>query len=334
MSASGVIGTFQGIRSPGTAYVLLHHYMGEIDGVLRAWGIPRGGTGAISNSIADAARSLGAEIRTEAPVAQLLTRGDEVTGVILESGEEVTGRVTLSSLDPRQTFDRLTPAGRARLVVPRGGRALPVPRFEREGEPGAGRAARVHLPPRRRRPPSRRDQLQSRASTTWSGPTTTRSRTVQPEAVHRHGHPDAGRSLDGAAGQARHELLRPVRALPPGRRRRVGRRAPRRVRPDGRRHHRRAGAEHPRPDPRRAGTHASRHRGAVRALRGEHLPGRALARAAVLQPAGARVGALPDAAAEPLDVRLGDAPRRRDHGRVRKARRSPGPPFASRRKAA
>jgi len=82
MSASGVIGTFQGIRSPGTAYVLLHHYMGEIDGVLRAWGIPRGGTGAISNSIADAARSLGAEIRTEAPVAQLLTRGDEVTGVI------------------------------------------------------------------------------------------------------------------------------------------------------------------------------------------------------------------------------------------------------------
>ena len=111
MSASGIIGTFQGIRSPGTAYVLLHHYMGEIDGVLRAWGIPRGGTGAVSNSIADAARSLGAEIRTEAPVAKLLTRGDEVTGVILESGEEVTGRVTLSSLDPHQTFDRLTPPG-------------------------------------------------------------------------------------------------------------------------------------------------------------------------------------------------------------------------------
>src|SRR6201985_1366235 len=65
MSASGIIGTFLGIRSPGTAYVLLHHYMGEMDGVLRAWGIPRGGTGAVSNSIADAARSLGAEIRTE-----------------------------------------------------------------------------------------------------------------------------------------------------------------------------------------------------------------------------------------------------------------------------
>src|SRR5690242_6976838 len=107
MAASGIIGTFQGIRSPGTAYVLLHHYMGEIDGVLRAWGIPRGGTGAVSESIADAARALGAEIRTETAVEGLLTRGDEVTGVVTSAGEELTARVTLSSLDPRQTFVRL-----------------------------------------------------------------------------------------------------------------------------------------------------------------------------------------------------------------------------------
>src|SRR5438034_4128263 len=76
MSASGIIGTFQGIRSPGTAYVLLHHYMGEIDGVLRAWGIPRGGTGGVSEAIAYAARSFGAEIRTETPVEHILTRGE------------------------------------------------------------------------------------------------------------------------------------------------------------------------------------------------------------------------------------------------------------------
>ena len=57
MSASGIIGTFQGPRSPGTAYVLLHHYMGEIDGAFRAWGIPRGGTGGISDAIARAPRS-------------------------------------------------------------------------------------------------------------------------------------------------------------------------------------------------------------------------------------------------------------------------------------
>ena len=74
MSASGIIGTFLGVRSPGTAYVLLHHYMGEIDGAFRSWGFSRGGTGAISNAIADAAREAGVEIRTEAPVAQILSR--------------------------------------------------------------------------------------------------------------------------------------------------------------------------------------------------------------------------------------------------------------------
>src|SRR5665811_2027066 len=72
MSASGIIGTFLGVRSPGTAYVLLHHYMGEIDGAFRAWGFARGGTGAISNSIADAAREAGVEIRTEAPIARII----------------------------------------------------------------------------------------------------------------------------------------------------------------------------------------------------------------------------------------------------------------------
>ena len=111
ISASGVIGTFQGVRSPGTAYVLLHHYMGEIDGVLRAWGIPRGGTGAVSEAIASAARSLGVEIRTETPVERLLARGDEVAGVVTSSGEEVRARATLSSLDPHQTFVRLVPPG-------------------------------------------------------------------------------------------------------------------------------------------------------------------------------------------------------------------------------
>jgi phytoene dehydrogenase-like protein len=55
MSASGIIGTFLGVRSPGTAYVLLHHYMGEIDGAFRSWGFARGGTGAISMAIAGAA---------------------------------------------------------------------------------------------------------------------------------------------------------------------------------------------------------------------------------------------------------------------------------------
>jgi len=110
MSASGIIGTYLGVRSPGTAYVLLHHYMGEIDGAFRAWGIPKGGTGGISLAIASAARSLGATIRTEAPVVRILTRDGRATGVVLESGEEIAAGAVLASTDVKRTFiDLLEP---------------------------------------------------------------------------------------------------------------------------------------------------------------------------------------------------------------------------------
>jgi phytoene dehydrogenase-like protein len=104
MSASGIIGTYQGVRSPGTAYVLLHHYMGEIDGAFRAWGIPKGGTGGVSNAIGNAARALGAEIRTDARVEQIRVRGGKADGVVLEGGEEIEATDVLSSLDSRRTF--------------------------------------------------------------------------------------------------------------------------------------------------------------------------------------------------------------------------------------
>ncbi len=104
MSASVIIGTFLGVRSPGTAYVLLHHYMGEIDGAFRSWGFARGGTGAISNAIADAAREAGVEIRTEAPIAKILVKGNRAHGVVLQNGDEILGDVISSSVDPRLTF--------------------------------------------------------------------------------------------------------------------------------------------------------------------------------------------------------------------------------------
>ncbi|MFN2590979.1 MAG: phytoene desaturase family protein [Actinomycetota bacterium] len=104
MAASGIIGTFQGVRSPGTAYVLLHHYMGEIDGAFRAWGIPKGGTGGVSEAIASAARSFGAEIRCEASVARIEVRNGRAAGVVLETGEEIEAPVVLSSADARRTF--------------------------------------------------------------------------------------------------------------------------------------------------------------------------------------------------------------------------------------
>jgi phytoene dehydrogenase-like protein len=111
MSASGIIGTFLGVRSPGTAYVLLHHYMGEIDGAFRSWGLSRGGTGAISASIAGAARLAGVEIQTQAPVAGITIRDNVARGVVLENGDEIAAKVVASSLDPRQTFVRFIDRG-------------------------------------------------------------------------------------------------------------------------------------------------------------------------------------------------------------------------------
>jgi phytoene dehydrogenase-like protein len=107
MSASGIIGTFLGVRSPGTAYVLLHHYMGEIDGAFRSWGLSRGGTGAISDAIADAAREAGAEIRTETPIAKIILKHGRAKGVVLENGDEIYADVISSSVDPRLTFMKM-----------------------------------------------------------------------------------------------------------------------------------------------------------------------------------------------------------------------------------
>ena len=107
LAASGIIGTFLGIRSPGTAYVLLHHYMGEIDGHFRSWGLPRGGTGAVSMAIAGAATAAGVTLRTSSPVARVVVENGTATGVVLESGEEIRARAVASSADLRVTFARL-----------------------------------------------------------------------------------------------------------------------------------------------------------------------------------------------------------------------------------
>jgi phytoene dehydrogenase-like protein len=103
MSASGIIGTFMGPRSPGTAYVLLHHYMGELDGAFRSWGFARGGMGAISRVIADAARHHGAEIRTAAAVDRILVKNGRAYGVV-SGGEEYHAGVIVSGVDPKRTF--------------------------------------------------------------------------------------------------------------------------------------------------------------------------------------------------------------------------------------
>ena len=103
-AASGIIGTFLGPRSPGTAYVLLHHYMGEIDGAFRAWGFAKGGSGGVSGAIASSAIALGAEIRVNASVSQVIVKSGRAAGVALENGDELYSKVVLSAADPKRTF--------------------------------------------------------------------------------------------------------------------------------------------------------------------------------------------------------------------------------------
>ncbi|HEX9445789.1 MAG TPA: NAD(P)/FAD-dependent oxidoreductase, partial [Candidatus Binatia bacterium] len=107
MASSGIIGTFLGPRSPGTAYVLLHHYMGEIDAVFRSWGWARGGMGSVAGALANAATHHGAEIRTGAGVARVLVKNDRASGVVLENGDEIESAAVTSAVDPKRTFLKL-----------------------------------------------------------------------------------------------------------------------------------------------------------------------------------------------------------------------------------
>jgi phytoene dehydrogenase-like protein len=107
LATDGVIGANGGPRSPGTAYILLHHCMGGVAGHRGLWGFVRGGMGAVSEAIAASARAKGVEIRTEAPVARVLVRSGRAYGVVLENGEEIEGAQVASNLDPKLTFLRL-----------------------------------------------------------------------------------------------------------------------------------------------------------------------------------------------------------------------------------
>jgi phytoene dehydrogenase-like protein len=110
LGADGTVGTYRGVRDPGTGYVLAHHAAGRALGVQGAWGYVRGGMGAISNAIASAARAAGAEIETGAAVARIVVERERATGVVLADGREFAARAVLSNAGPRTTFLHLTGA--------------------------------------------------------------------------------------------------------------------------------------------------------------------------------------------------------------------------------
>ncbi len=111
LATDGVIGANGGPRSPGTAYILLHHCMGSVGGKRGLWGFVRGGMGAVSEAIASSARAKGVRIRTGAEVDRILVRGGRARGVRLKDGEEIESETVASNLDPHATFLRLVESG-------------------------------------------------------------------------------------------------------------------------------------------------------------------------------------------------------------------------------
>ena len=102
-----VVGNYASPDSPGSAYVLLHHVFGEVNGKKGAWGHCVGGMGSITRLMADACRDAGVEIGIESPVAQVLVDGSRVAGIRLESGEEVAAAIVIANIGPKLLYERL-----------------------------------------------------------------------------------------------------------------------------------------------------------------------------------------------------------------------------------
>lgn len=111
LATDAIIGAFLSISSPGSAYVLLHHVMGEAGGARGVWGFVQGGMGALSTALAAACSDLGVEIRRESPVQHILTNEGRAVGVRLEDGTQIDAKIVASSVDAHLTFEQfLTPA--------------------------------------------------------------------------------------------------------------------------------------------------------------------------------------------------------------------------------
>jgi phytoene dehydrogenase-like protein len=116
LATDGVIGARGGPSTPGTAYVLFHHCMGQAAGKRGLWGFVRGGMGGVSEAVAAVCRGHGVEIRTDAEVEQIAVRDGRAVGVVLAGGEEIRAGIVVSNADPKRTFLHLLPGD----VLPEG----------------------------------------------------------------------------------------------------------------------------------------------------------------------------------------------------------------------
>ena len=144
MASPGIIGTALGVESPGSAYILLHHVMGDVDGSIGAWGLARGGMGAISKAIASACQSFGGEIRMNSGVDKVLVEGGKAVGVVLDNGDEVRADIVVSNLDARRLPLRRSWTGTTCPTVFTSAKKLQDSRLLGQGQYRARRHAEVH----------------------------------------------------------------------------------------------------------------------------------------------------------------------------------------------
>ncbi len=105
IATSGIIGTWAGPEEPGTAYVLMHHAVGDLgDGNLSEWGYPIGGMGAVADALRQSAESFGAEIRVGSRVERILVEAGAACGVVTAAGEEYRAQLVVSACHPKITF--------------------------------------------------------------------------------------------------------------------------------------------------------------------------------------------------------------------------------------
>ena len=104
LAGSGIIGTALGPYSPGSAYILLHHYMGDVDGSIGSWGFSRGGMGAITRAMTASLKANGGEVLPGSPVHRVLVENGRTVGVVLENGDEYRAKTVVSGMDVKRTF--------------------------------------------------------------------------------------------------------------------------------------------------------------------------------------------------------------------------------------
>ena len=230
-SVNGIIGTWAGPDAPGTAYVLMHHSVGDIgDGEIASWGYPEGGMGAVGDACASAAQSFGAEIRTNARVERVLVRDGRAIGVALDGGEELSAPLVVTAIHPKITF--LEQIERSQLPddVRGGHRELAHALGHGEDQPGARRAPGVHRRPGLRPGhPRRRDPGARRPGLPGEGVPGGAVRAGGDAAVQRHGDPHGVRQDAGTGGRPRHVDVHAVGAGRSGRTRTGTRRTSRRT---------------------------------------------------------------------------------------------------------